>query len=323
MKDSFNRREFLQRLVFLGGAVATQAKALGQGALPAVPLPKRVLGRTGAKIPVLGLGLGPLGIANFPPEELQAVVDAAIENWGSPVLVDVQWNYGQAEFNLAPLLKKRRADIFMVTKTCEQEQDKVVASIEESLQRLGIQSVDAILLNNIGQFDLERLAKPGGALAGLKILRKRGLVRHLGLSGHMLTRAFIQALERGEFDIAMFTVNFVDRHTYNFEEKVVPIARKHNVGVAAMKVLGGSAAGYERKDQRALLADSDIEPAIHYALGVPGVCTAVLGCKNVGEVYLAGQSARRYRPMSRIQQQAVLKRGKQLSKEWGEHLGDA
>ena len=322
MEDSHNRREFLHRLAVLGGAVAFGKGALKQDASPAVPLPKRILGPTGVNIPVLGLGLGPLGIANFPPEELQAVVEAAIEDWGGPVLVDVQWDYGEAETNLAPLLKKRRADIFIVTKTAKQEQAKVVASIEESLRRLGIESADAVLLNNIGLLDLERLFKPGGALAGLQEVRKRGLTRYLGLSGHMLTRAFVRTLESGEFDLAMFVVNFVDRHTYNFEEKVIPVARKHNAGIVAMKVLGGSASGYERKDQRAKLADSDLEPAIHYALGVPNVCTAVIGCKSIEQVRLAGQAARRYRPMSREQHQALMKHGEQLAKEWGQHLGE-
>jgi len=322
MENSHNRREFFHRLAVLGGAVAFGPAAPKQDASPAGPLPKRILGRTGVNIPVLGLGLGPLGIANFPPEELQAVVEAAIEDWGGPVLVDVQWDYGEAETNLAPLLKKRRADVFLVTKTAKQEQAQVVASIEESLGRLGIESADAVLLNNIGLLDLERLFKPGGALAGLQEVRKRGLARYLGLSGHMLTRAFIRTLESGEFDLAMFVVNFVDRHTYNFEEKVIPVARKHNAGVVAMKVLGGSAPEYERKDQRAKLVDSDLEPAIHYALGIPGVCTAVIGCKSIEQVRLAGRAARRYRPMSGEQLQALMKHGEQLAKEWGQHLGE-
>jgi len=322
MEDPHNRREFLQRLAVLGGAVAFGTAAPKQDASPAVPLPKRTLGRTGINIPVLGLGLGPLGIANFPPEELQAVVETAIEDWGGPVLVDVQWDYGEAETNLAPLLKKRRADIFIIMKTAKQEQAQVVASIEESLGRLGIESADAVLLNNIGLLDLERLFKPGGALAGLQEARKRGLARYLGVSGHMLTQAFVRTLESGEFDLAMFVVNFVDRHTYNFEGKVIPVARKHNAGIVAMKVLGGSVSGYERKDQRAKLADSDVEPAIHYALGVPGVCTAVIGCKNNEQVRLAGQAARRCRPMSGEQREALMKHGEQLAKEWGQHLGE-
>jgi predicted aldo/keto reductase-like oxidoreductase len=322
MDNPHNRREFLQRLAVLGGAAAFGTGAMKRDSSPSDPLPKRTLGRTGVNLPVLGLGLGPLGNANFPPEELQATVEAAIEDWGSPLLVDVQWDYGQAEVNLAPLLKKRRSDIFIVTKTLKEEKTQVVSSIEASLRRLGIESADAVLLNNIGLLDLDRMFKPGGALDGLEEARKRGLARYVGVSGHMLTRAFVRTLESGEFDLAMFVVNFVDRHTYNFEEKVIPVARKHDAGVVAMKVLGGSAAGYESKDQRAKMADADLEPAIHYALGVPDVCTAVLGCRTIEQVRLAGQAARRYRPLSSEQYQALMKRGAELAKEWGPHLGE-
>ena len=322
MEESCNRREFLHRLALCGGAMAVSRNAPREHLIPAEPLPKRVLGRTGARICVLGLGLGPLGIAKFSPEELQAVVEASLEDWGTPVLVDVQWDYGDAEIHLAPLLKRRRTDIFIVIKTWEQEEAKVVASVEESIRRLGVEKVDAVLLNNIGLFDLDRLFRPGGALAGLQAVRKRGLVRYLGVSGHMLTQAFVRTLASGEFDLAMFVVNFVDRHTYNFEEKVIPVASRHNVGVAAMKVLGGSASGYERRDQQALLAGSDYEPAVHYALGVPDVSTAVIGCKSIEEVRLAGRAARRYRPMDQEHFQALMKRGESLAKEWGQHLGD-
>jgi len=323
MKKSCNRREFMHRLAVLGGALAVRTETRPSKLLAGDPLPKRVLGRTGVNIPVLGLGLGPLGIAKFSAEELQAVVEASVEDWGGPVLVDAQWDYGEAELYLAPLLKKRRADIFIVIKTWEQETAKVVASIEKSIRRLGVESADAALLNNIGLMDQERLLKPGGALAGLHEIQKRGLVKHIGVSGHMRTKAFIRTLETGEFDLAMFVVNFVDRHTYNFEDKVIPVARKHNIGVAAMKVLGGSASGYERRDQHARLVGTDYEPAIHYALGVPDVCTAVIGCKSIDEVRLAGQAARRYRPMSKEEYQNLMKRGQLLAKNWGQHLGEA
>jgi len=322
MKDSCSRREFMQRLAMMGGALTVGTGPIRQNAFQSVPVPKRILGRTGAKVPVLGMGLGPLGIAKFSPQELQGVVEAAIEDWGSPVVVDVQWNYGDAETYVAPLLKKRRADIFIVTKTWEQEKPKVITSVEDSLRRLGVDWADAVLMNNIGLLDLDRMFKPEGALAGLQDLRKRGLVRYVGISGHMLTRAFVRTLRTGEFDLAMPVVNFVDRHTYNFEEKVIPIAVKHNVGVMAMKVLGGSAAGYERKDQRAKLDISDVEPGIHYAVGVPGVSTAILGCKSVEEVREAGRAARRYRPLTEEQSQALMARGRQLAKEWGTHLGE-
>ena len=121
MKKSCNRREFMHQLAMAGSALAVLTEFWQSKGLAGYPLPKRTLGRTGVEISVLGLGLGPLGIAKFSPEELQAVVGAALDDWGGPVLVDAQWDYGEAELYIAPLLKKRRADIFIIIKTWEQE----------------------------------------------------------------------------------------------------------------------------------------------------------------------------------------------------------
>ena len=322
MSNRWTRRQFLERMTHMAGAITVGAAA-GRGPAPgASALPRRTLGRTGAKVSIVGLGLGPLGIANYPPEEVEQVVTAALDLWGGVVCLDVQPDYGDAESSLAPLLARRRRDIFIVTKTWEQAESAVLASIQESLRRLKVSVLDAVLLNNIGMFDGERLFRPGGALAGLKKAQKQGLVRFIGISGHMGTGAFVKALESGEFDIVMPVVNFVDRHTYNFEEKVLPVAAKHDVGIAAMKVLGGAVSlDYSKRSQRALLIGHDYRPAVHYALGIAGVATAIIGCKTVKEVQSAAEAARSYRPLDGERYAALMERGRQLAAQWGEHFG--
>lgn len=54
---------------------------------------------------------------------------------------------------------------------------------------------------------------------------------------------FVRLLESGEGDVLLVILNFFDRYTYNFEEKVLPVARKYEVGVVAMKVFGGAQKG--------------------------------------------------------------------------------
>lgn len=322
MSHRWTRRQFLERLAQAGAATTVGISIGYTPVLGTSALPQRTLGRTGVKISILGLGLGPLGIANYSPVEMGKIVAAALDLWGGVVYVDVQPDYGDAEQNLAPLLLRRRQDIFIATKTWEQSESAVMASVRESLRRLRVSHLDAILLNNIGMFDFERLFRPEGALSGLRKAQKQGLVRYLGISGHMGTSAFAQALESGEFDIAMPVVNFVDRHTYNFEEKVLPIAAKHNVGIVAMKVLGGAVSwDYSTRSQRALLIGTDYEPAIHYALGVTGVSTAVIGCKTVKEVQSATKAARSYRPINGKRYAALMERGRELAALWGKHFG--
>jgi len=243
MTDRRTRRAFL-RTIARGSAAISLGTALGtEGCASRALLPQRILGRTGVKASILGLGLGPLGIAGYTAQELQTVAQAALEEWGGPVIIDVQPDYGDAESHLAFLLRARRNQIFIMTKTWEQARADAFASVQCSVRRLGVEYVDAVFLNNIGLFDLGRLFSRDGALAGLRDAQRGGLLRYVGLSGHMGRDRFATALDSGEFDIAMPALNIVDRHTYNFEGTVLPVARKHGVAVVAMKVLGGAVGG--------------------------------------------------------------------------------
>lgn len=189
---------------------------------------------------------------------------------------------------------------------------------------MDVDHVDAVLVNNIGDYDVERLFASGGAFAGLEQARKQGLTRFIGISGHMGTQRFVQALQTGKVDIVMPVLNFVDRYTYGMEEKVLPVAASHDAGVAAMKVLGGAVGwNYKTRQQRSMLPQADHELAIRYALGLPGVSVAVIGCKSVEEIRSAARVARRHRPLEAGELEALLERGRRLAVEWGPRFGPA
>jgi aryl-alcohol dehydrogenase-like predicted oxidoreductase len=156
-----------------------------------------------------------------------------------PMSGTVRGWYGHAEKYLAPILMEHRARLFVVTKTSEQSRQAVMDSIAESLSRLDAPRVDAVLLNNIGDYDLRKLFRADGALAGLKEARCRGQVRSLG----------------------------------RFERDILPVAAKHDVGVVAMKTLGGAVGlKYDTRQQRAILPERHHRLAIRYVLGLPRLC---------------------------------------------------
>ena len=78
------------------------------------------------------------------------------------------------------------------------------------------------------------------------LLRQKelGKARFVGISGHSKVDSFVPVIESGQIDVVMLAMNFVDRYTYGFEYKVLPVAIKHNVGVACMKVFGGIRGGF-------------------------------------------------------------------------------
>ncbi len=314
------RRVFLRQSIRAVGSLCagTALEPLGFDALVPKGMPRRKLGRTGVKVGIIGLGLAPLGLGGYSPKEFEITVNAAIA--AGINYFDVQPNYGKAEKYFAPVLYRNRDRIFLVTKTWDTTREKALASLNASLESLGVKNVDAVFLNNIGLYNLDQLFKPDGALAALKELRRRGKARFLGLSGHMGAGHFVKTLETGEFDLVMAPLNFVDRHIYSFERDILPVAEKHDVGVVAMKVLGGAAGlNYETQQQKARLDAGEHERAIRYVLGLPGMCSAVIGCKNETEIRLAAACGRNYQPLNADEMAALTVRGKELAAQWGSH----
>jgi predicted aldo/keto reductase-like oxidoreductase len=126
------------------------------------------------------------------------------------------------------------------------------------------------------------------------LAKRQGVVRFIGASGHLHPTRFHEALDSGEIDVLMNAVNFVVQHTYDFEHKVWSRARHMNVGLVAMKVLGGAA-----RDQGGFKLDGTYyEKAIRYALSIPGIAVAVIGLENIAELEKAATLVARAQPLS-------------------------
>jgi predicted aldo/keto reductase-like oxidoreductase len=185
---------------------------------------------------------------------------------------------------------------------------------------MGVDHLDAVHIHNLGDFDMEKVFGKDGALAGLKTARERGWLRHIGTSGHMRPARFITAIETGEIDLTMNQLNFADRHNYDFEGMVLPVAKKHGTGVVAMKVLGGAEKWAYDARTPGVFADHH-EMAIRYALGLPGVACAVIGLSNETEARKAVEVARSFKPLSDDERTALLAVGQKLAADRKDYYG--
>src|SRR5579862_4459711 len=101
--------------------------------------------------------------------------------------IDTAASYGDSELRLAPWMAEHRDRFFLATKTGERTGDGARASLERSLTRLGVDSVDLIQLHNLVEPDeWETAHGPGGAVEALARARDEGLVRFIGVTGHGL-----------------------------------------------------------------------------------------------------------------------------------------
>ena len=138
-------------------------------------------------------------------ELLPALLQAGVNH------LDVAAAYGDAELRLAPWLQRHRGDFFLATKTGDRVGADARASLERSLERLGVDHVDLIQLHNLVEEDEWQVAHgPGGAVEALQRARAEGLTRFIGVTGHGLriARMHLRSLERFDFDSVLFPYNF-------------------------------------------------------------------------------------------------------------------
>ena len=286
------------------------------------PLPHRVLGKTGVRVPVLGLGTAPggMGLSDF---EAIDVIEAAIDQ--GITYLDTAPGYARAQIQLGEVLPRRRDEVFLVTKTLANMATEVQSILEQSLRDLKTDAADLTFVHSVGSLDPEQILAPDGALAGLREAQKRGLTRFIGFTAHHKTSHAVRLLAEAELDAVMFAMNYVDRYTYNFQGQPLDLAREKGLGVAAMKVFGGAPDMKYEKPTRSLLAKSsaDHQKAIDYALGLPGVTTAVVGMFSVSEVKENAGYARGHSAISSVDMDLIEKTGQQLAVEWKDHFGEA
>src|SRR3954469_21143070 len=125
--------------------------------------------------------------------------------------IDTAISYGESELRLAPWLQTHRSEYFLATKTGDRNGDKARASLERSLERLGVDQVDMIQLHNLVEpEEWETAFAAGGAVEALAKARDEGLTRFIGVTGHGLRIAgmHLRSLERFDFDSVLLPYNF-------------------------------------------------------------------------------------------------------------------
>src|SRR5207245_9729937 len=153
--------------------------------------------------------------------------------------------------------------------------------IHRSLERLGVDHVDLIQLHALGHpDDWEQALGAGGVLEAAVEARQQGLVRFIGVTAHGWTIAAMhkRSLARFDFDSVLLTYNFFmaryERYRRNFEE-VLSICRERNVAVQIIKSIArGPWATTDRTRTtwyQPLEDQADIDRAVHWVLGLPGV----------------------------------------------------
>ncbi|HNS19530.1 MAG TPA: aldo/keto reductase [Sedimentisphaerales bacterium] len=303
------RREFLKvASAAAGSCAAAPCTLLAAQALPAVggeraaELPRRVLGKTGEKLSVIGFP--GLALSQQGQEEGAAGIRKAFDEGIN--YFDVAPAYGrdgECEIKMGVGLEGiDRSKIFLACKTKKRDKQGAREELERSLTRLKTDHFDLYQAHAVFTPEEARQALgPGGALETFLKAKEEGKVRYLGLSAHT-TKGAIEMLKGYPFDSIMFPIDFVDYLQWGFGKTVIECARERGVAVFAMKTLcaGAWPQGATRTRKwwyRTVESQDEIDLAVRFSLSQAGVVAAIPPSflDLVDKAIVAGRS---YRPIT-------------------------
>jgi aryl-alcohol dehydrogenase-like predicted oxidoreductase len=294
------RRGFLSA----AGTAALTAEVLAQtSSAAATGLPTRVLGRTGVRVSVLGLGGAHAGRPSMEESECVRLIRMAVDE--GMTFLDNAWEYnkGRSEEVMGKALKEPgyRQRAFLMTKVCSREYAEAKAQIEESLRRLQTDHLDLVQFHECNVQNDPAWVFEKGALRAAMEARKEGKTRFIGFTGHKAPSIHLDMLGRKfEWDTSQMPNNVLDARFESFRQNVMPLCLKRNIGIIGMKGCCGDA----RVIRDGLLT---VEECYRYCLSQP-VAVQVVGLTSVEMLKEALRIGRAFQPLSAGEAAALQKK---------------
>jgi len=228
------RRIFIRNSALTSLALTIPAiRSFGNNFSAEYNLPRRVLGKTGEKLSVIGFG----GIMlNDNPQDFANEIVAKAYDLGVNYF-DVAPNYGNAQEKLGPALKSYRKNCFLACKTHERTAEGAQKNLEDSLKKLETDHFDLYQLHALSSVEqVNQVFAPGGAMETIVKAKKEGKIKHVGFSAHSVDAALL-AMKNYDFDSILFPINFACWNAGNFGPQVYAEAEKRGMGILALKAM--------------------------------------------------------------------------------------
>ncbi len=196
MKQWFSRRDFL----------GTTIAATAAGSLPAAdessqPIPKRILGKTGATVTIIGMGCGSRWLSYGNEDSALEALNLALDSGIGYLDSAYGYNRGQSETWVGKVMKSRRKEVFLATKIEPRNGDEAMKLLDNALKRMQTDQIDLISIHSLtSEDDLAQIEANDGILKTLYKFRDQKVTRFVGITSHTDPVVLKTALERHDFD---------------------------------------------------------------------------------------------------------------------------
>ncbi len=287
-ENQISRRKFVKAVVG-STALLSIANSLQIFAKETQQMPTRPLGKTGHDVCLFSLGGQATLEEDGKKDEAVAIINRAID-LGVNYIDTAAW-YGMSETYIGEVMKTRRKEVFLATKTHERSYDDSMRLLEQSLKNLQTDHIDTWQLHNVRtQNDVDKIFSKDGAIKAMEKARDEKIVRFVGITGHRDPLILKKGIEQYPFDSILLALNAADKHEASFIDTVLPIAVKKKMAIIGMKV---PARG--RIFQKNGI--TSMEQAMGYVLTLP-VSTVIVGISTLKELEENVQIAKNFQPFS-------------------------
>jgi aryl-alcohol dehydrogenase-like predicted oxidoreductase len=272
-----------------GASSAAQAPPPGGAAATTAPMPARPLGLTGHRVALFSLGGQALleqkgiGVRKQAVALINRALDLGVNYCDTAPL------YGPSQDYFGEVMKTRRKETFLATKTDDRTRDGSLRLLEDSLRRLHTDRIDLWQLHHVGSMeDLGKVFAKGGAIEAIAKARDEKTVRFTGITGHFDPASLLEGIRRFDFDCILMALNAADPHHLPFQKDLLNTAADKKMGIIGMKVPARGRliehAGLKMKD------------CVDYVWSLP-VSTVIIGCDSVGQLEQNVALAREFKPL--------------------------
>ena len=241
---------------------------------------KRILGKTGWEISIIGFGAIKLPLIS--QRACDVLLNRALD--GGINFVDTADCYGDSEEKIGRALGNRRKEFYLATKIDERDANGVRRKLERCLSRLNTDWIDLAFFHDVRGSEYDRLFDSGG-LETLEQAKMQGRIREIGISIHSSISMMRRAIDSGSFAALMIAYSAFDED--RLAADLLPTAHERGIGLIAMKPLAGGrlADRYPARRKRSFVdGESLAQASLRYVLSNAHITCAIPGMMELREL---------------------------------------
>jgi len=170
-----------------------------------------------------------------------------------------------------------RNTVFQTSKSAQRTAEQATTELQKTLDLLHTDHLDLWQIHDLRTWEeVRQIEGTDGALTAFVQAKEKGLVRHIGVTGHHDPEVLTHAVAHWPLDAVLLPVNPAETVLGGFLDDVASQAKARNMAVIGMKCLGG---GLFIQPEKGVTADI----LIRYALNGP-VDLIIVGCSSPEQV---------------------------------------